>query len=310
MLGEGKRGICRVRKNRKGKLYSENYGKVCSLHFDPIEKKPLYHFSPGGIIFSIGSVGCNMACNFCQNHEISQTDVDSYPYLKNYSPAQILKIASQRHDNLGIAYTYNEPTVWYDFMLEIAQKAQHMGLKNVVVSNGFINEQPLREICSYIDAFNIDLKAFNENFYKKQTHSHLAPVKKSLKIIRQEGVHLEITNLVITGLNDKEREFREMVQWISQELGSETVLHLSRYFPRHKASHEPTPASVLLNFKQIAEEFLDYVYLGNIVTGKNQNTYCKHCGKLLVKRDGYATRNTGATTGGKCRKCGAQIFAT
>jgi len=296
-------GICRVRKNMEGVLISENYGNVCSLHLDPIEKKPLYHFYPGKNILSVGSVGCNLHCKFCQNWEISQTSVKDYPYLKEYSPEQILDIASSEGGNIGLAYTYNEPTVWFEFMLDIAMKASEEGLKNVMVTNGFINPEPLQELLPYIHAFSIDLKAFTEAFYKHLTSSSLGPVLETLKTVRASGRHLEITNLLIPDENDSEKDFRVMMQWIRDELGSETILHISRFFPTYKLIHNATPEKLLLHFYDIAKEYLHNVYLGNTQSDSGRNTTCPKCGQTLIERSGYKTEISGMTSEGECIKC-------
>jgi len=301
----GKRGICRVRKNIDGILYSENYGKVSSLNFDPIEKKPLYHFFPGKTIFSIGSVGCNLSCKFCQNWDIAQASVDDYPNLRTCSVNEIVRIAAQKAENIGIAYTYNEPIVWYEFMLEIAKQAKFERLKNVIVSNGFINKTPLEELVKYIDAFSVDLKAYTETFYRSYTSSQLDPVKSSLKFIQESGRHLEITNLVIPTLNDDEKIFEEMINWIAEELSEDIVLHLSRYFPGHKMNIEATPISKLTHLYKIAAKRLKYVYLGNVgYSSGGNNTFCSNCDKLLIKRQGYFTSITGLDSEGNCRYCG------
>lgn len=268
-IHDGKRGICRVRKNENGRLISESYGQICSMNFDPIEKKPLYHFFPGRIIFSAGSLGCNLHCKFCQNWEISQTGIEEFGNLRMASPPELINKALSRNNNIGIAYTYNEPTVWFEFMLETAKLAQKEGLKNVMVTNGFINQEPLEELFPYMDAFSVDLKAFNEEFYKTITASRLEPVLAALKMIRKSGRHLEITNLVITGTNDDEKEFTEMVNWIATELGRETVFHISRYFPMFKMDKETTSHEKLKNLYDIAREKLDYVYLGNLRTNES-----------------------------------------
>ncbi len=268
-IHDGKRGICRVRKNENGRLISESYGQICSMNFDPIEKKPLYHFFPGRIIFSAGSLGCNLHCKFCQNWEISQSGIEDFGNLRMASPPELINKALSRNNNIGIAYTYNEPTVWFEFMLETAKLAQKEGLKNVMVTNGFINQEPLEELFPYMDAFSVDLKAFNEEFYKTITASRLEPVLAALKMIRKSGRHLEITNLVITGTNDDEKEFTEMVNWIATELGRETVFHISRYFPMFKMDKETTSHEKLKNLYDIAREKLDYVYLGNLRTNES-----------------------------------------
>ncbi len=252
LLKPGQTGICRVRTNEDGVLMSDNYEKVCSLHLDPIEKKPLYHFFPGRNILSVGTVGCNLHCRFCQNWEISQTKVKDYPYLKEYTPEAIVDLALAEDQNLGIAYTYNEPTVWFEFMNDIALLSNEKGLKNVMVTNGYINPEPLKELFPHMHAFSVDLKAFTETFYKHLTSSSLVPVLESLKIIKSSGRHFEITNLLIPDENDNEREFRSMMKWISKELGTDTVLHISRFFPTYQLSHNATPESQLRKFYAIA----------------------------------------------------------
>jgi pyruvate formate lyase activating enzyme len=309
IIHEGKRGICRVRKNDGGKLYSENFGQICSMNFDPIEKKPLYHFYPGSIIFSAGSLGCNLHCKFCQNWEISQTGIEEFGNLRTVAPEELINKALSRENNIGIAYTYNEPTVWYEFMIETAKLAQKEGLKNVMVTNGFINPEPLEELFPYMDAFSVDLKAFSNDFYKTVTSSRLDPVLTALKNIRNSGRHLEITNLVITDLNDNEKEFTEMIHWIANELGKETILHISRYFPMFKMLQESTSTIKLKALYNIAAEMLDYVYLGNLRSGEGQNTYCPGCKTEVIERIGYDTRITGLDGEGRCRKCRQQVIA-
>lgn len=308
LISEGKHGSCKVRKNENGKLFSMNYEKFCSLHFDPIEKKPLYHFFPRETIFSVGSVGCNLHCEFCQNWEISQSGVEEFGHLKTASPQKIVDLARERQDNFGIAYTYNEPTVWYEYMFEIAKTASASGLKNVMVTNGFINPEPLDRLLPYMDAFSVDLKAFNEEFYKKFTSSKLEPVLNTLKKIKQSGKHFEITNLVITGTNDNPKEFKQMIDWISKELGQDTVLHISRYFPTYKMTKPPTSEKTLQKFYDIASEKLNYVYLGNVRSGKGQDTFCKNCKSEVISRSGYYTDITGLDNSGNCEKCKQPII--
>ena len=307
MLKPGQTALCRVRKNVDGVLISENYGNVCSLHLDPIEKKPLYHFYPGRNILSVGSVGCNLHCRFCQNWEISQTSVKDYPYLKEYSPEQLVDIASGESANLGLAYTYNEPTVWYEFMKDIATKAVDADMKNVMVTNGFIMPEPLNELIPVMHAFSVDLKAFTESFYKKLTSSRLQPVLESLKTIRKSGRHLEITNLLIPDENDDENDFREMMKWIREELGEDTVLHISRFFPTYQLMHDATPEKLLLRFYDIAKEYLHYVYTGNSSSDMGSSTECPECGHTLITRSGYKTNITGLDERNRCEKCNHPI---
>ena len=308
LIREGKRGICRVRKNVDGKLMAETYGQICSAGFDPIEKKPLYHFHPGNTIFSVGSIGCNLHCRFCQNWEISQTDVEEFDHLRNYQPDEIVKIAGERKDNFGIAYTYNEPTVWFEYMDDIATRAKDKGLKNVMVTNGFISPDPLQRSFEFMDAYSVDLKAFDEEFYRKLTASKLEPVKKALKMIRDARKHMEITNLVITGENDEEAVFEEMIKWIGGELGNKTVLHISRYYPTYRLNNPPTSPDTLERFYEIASRHLAYVYIGNIISKNGQNTYCDNCKELLIERSRYNTRLKNVKDDGSCGNCGNEVF--
>ncbi len=308
-IKEGKVGSCRVRKNIGGKLIAENYEQLCSMRSDPIEKKPLYHFYPGKNILSVGSVGCNLHCSFCQNWEISQTGVESSFQLKKIPAKQIIETALQEKDNIGIAYTYNEPAIWYEYMLDISKLAHERSLKNVMVTNGFINPEPLQELIKYIDAFSIDLKAFTNEFYKDLTKAKLNPVLDTIKQVKASGKHLEITNLVITNRNDNKEEFNEMIDWIVDEAGKDTVLHISKYFPTYKMMEVATPDKTLLEFYDIASAKLDYVYLGNIRSPKGQNTYCPKCESLVIERTGYSTNKRGISTKGLCQNCGNIIVS-
>ena len=308
VLDEGKIGICKVRSNRGGKLVSENYGKITGYHFDPIEKKPLYHFYPGKDILSIGSLGCNLHCRFCQNYEIAQSGVNNYENVSELSSGAIVNAALRNKNNIGIAYTYNEPLVFYEFMRDTALNAMQNGLKNVMVTNGFINQEPLQNLLRFIDAFSVDLKAFTNEFYKKITSSQLNPVLESLKTIKKSDKLLEITNLLIPTLNDNEQKFKEMVLWIKNELGRDTVLHISRYYPMYKMTIEATSAKKLNDLFEIASEHLDYVYIGNLSTTKGQNTYCPTCGKILIKRNGYNTQISALDNKGACTHCGTLVI--
>jgi pyruvate formate lyase activating enzyme len=308
LIAEGKTGICRVRKNSNGVLIAENYGKLSTIHLDPIEKKPLYHFYPGSYILSVGSVGCNMQCRFCQNCEISQASVDGYKWLKEYTVSQLVNEAKFTKGNIGIAFTYNEPTVFYEYMLETAKATHELGLKNVMITNGFINPEPLNELLPYIDAFNVDLKAFSDDFYQKQTHSQLAPVKQILIQISNASKHFEITNLIIPGLNDADNEFETLVDWIYNELGAKTMLHLSKYFPRYQMAQPSTPDDLLLRFFEKACRRLDYVYLGN--TGSQlpgHDTECPKCKITVIRRNGYIIDTSGVTVNGNCVNCTEHI---
>lgn len=308
-LSEGERGKCGVRKNVNGTLLAENYGVISSVHLDPIEKKPLYHYYPSSSILSVGSVGCNLSCSFCQNCDISQTTVDDYPWLRHHSVEQVLSYNDQYSDNIGIAYTYNEPTVYFEFMIDLARESHKQGLKNVMVSNGYIAVEPLKEVIELIDAFNIDLKAFNNGFYRKFADARINPVKDNLKEIRKADKHLEITNLIIPSLNDDEKEFEEMVKWIHNELGEHTVLHLSRYFPAYRLQYPPTPTETISRLFEISKSYLPYTYTGNLNFFPGQNTNCHQCGTLLIERkNGYLTKVKKLDDNGKCLTCKTRIL--
>ncbi len=263
-IGPGRRGICDVRRNHEGMLVAETYEKLSSMHLDPVEKKPFYHYFPGSMVLSVGTVGCNMSCSFCQNCEISRAAPNRFPFLRQMKASEVIEAAVSYPSNLGLAYTYNEPSIWYEFMYDMAVLAKKRNLKNLMVSNGYISKKPLEELLPYMDAFNIDLKAFNNDFYRKITGSRLQPVLETLKTISKHHKHLEITNLVIPGLNDNEEEFEQMAHWISLELGPQTVLHISRYFPMHKMKKPPTPVKTLEKLQEIANDYLDFVYTGNV----------------------------------------------
>lgn len=308
-IREGKRGICKVRKNENGLLLSENYGKISSIGFDPIEKKPLYHFYPGKEILSIGSIGCNLQCQFCQNYQISQCSVDEYERsFTSYTLEQIRDLAFSRINNIGVAYTYNEPTIFFEFMLDTAKLIKLAGLKNVMVTNGYINLEPLNELHNFIDAYNVDLKAFTNDFYKKYTKSTIDPVKETLKSIIHAGKHLEVTNLIIPTLNDSDTEFESMCNWIADNLGKNVVLHISRYYPTYKLKIDPTSVSLMMKFYETAKKYLDFVYLGNVLLNEGNNTYCSSCNELLISHSGYLTKNISVDKYGNCMKCNQNVF--
>ncbi|MFC2125184.1 AmmeMemoRadiSam system radical SAM enzyme, partial [Bacteroidota bacterium] len=256
-------------------------------------------------VLSVGSIGCNLRCEFCQNCKISQATLEEFPWATQYSPEQLVEMASNESNNIGLAFTYNEPTIFYEFLKETACLAKVHNLQNVAVSNGYINREPLNELFPFLDAFNIDLKAFTDEFYTEITGGSIEPVKRTLKSIKNEGKHLEITHLVIPQLNDKENDFKNMVHWIANELGNDTVLHISRYFPAHLSRLPATSVSTLDVFFNIACEVLDYVYLGNV--RGNTETYCRKCGNTVIRRNGYYTEVNGITESGQCIECGEKI---
>jgi len=304
VLKEGQVGVCRVRKNIGGKLYALNYGSVSSIAVDPIEKKPLFHFKPKSEVLSLSTVGCNMRCKHCQNWEISQVGME-FPYLKEMSPEEVMKIARNYE---GIAWTYNEPTIWHEFTLDVSKMAKKEGLYTVYVTNGYINEEPLREIGQYLDAMNIDVKAFSDEFYRKITGARLQPVLYTVEKAYRMGIHIELTYLIIPTLNDSEKEIRKFVEWV-YDLSPEIPVHFSRFFPMYKLTDKsPTPLKTMHQAYRIAKDVgLEYVYLGNTWEPEYESTYCPHCGNLLIERVYYNTKIKGLTEDGRCNTCGKKI---
>ncbi len=305
IIPEGKRGFCRVRENHNGKLYTLVYAKPVAVHIDPIEKKPLYHVYPGSRSFSIATAGCNLACKFCQNWQISQVSPEDIP-VDTKTPEDIMK-AAKANKCKTIAYTYTEPTIFYEYMLDIAKLAHKAGIKNVMHTAGFINEKPLREICKYIDAANVDLKGPDE-FYQQICLGRRDDVLRTLKILKEEGVWLEITYLVVPTLNDSDEYIKQTCKWIKENLGADVPLHISRFWPTYKlTSLSPTPMETLEKARQIAlGAGLHYVYIGNIPAHKSAHTYCPKCGKPIIERLGYTILSY-KIKGGKCKYCGEKI---
>ena len=284
IIAEGKRGNCKTRENQKGKLYSLVYAKPCAIAIDPIEKKPLYHFMPGSSVYSIGTAGCNLHCQFCQNWTTSQARPEDITSM-TLTPKQVIAEA-ENHGCHAIAYTYNEPIIFYEYVLDCAKLAKKKGIKNIIVCNGFINQEPLKEWCKYIDAANIDLKAFTDKFYKQMTGAWIKPVLESIKTLKKQGIWLEITNLLIPALNDRPAEIKKMCKWIKENIGTTTPLHFTAFYPCYKVLDiPPTPKNILLKAKSIADkEGLKYVYVGYVPAEKESNTHCPKCGKLLIER--------------------------
>jgi len=300
------RGFCRARENRSGTLYSLVYGRPCSITPDPIEKAPFFHFLPGTNRLGIATAGCNQTCKYCQNWQISQARVED---LRNadVSPDSMVAIA-QNLDLPTVCFTYSEPTVFYEYMFDIAQCARAAGLKSVVVTSGYINEEPLRKLCSMVDAVKIDLKGFDEDFYENICSGSLAPVLNSLKTVQECGVHLEIVNLVVPTLNDSLDEIRAMCRWICDNLGPDVPLHFTRFMPNYKLTSLPmTPVATLEQAIAIArEEGLRYVYIGNVPGHAAENTSCASCGRIVIRRAGYDIAENNLEQG-RCRFCGALI---
>jgi pyruvate formate lyase activating enzyme len=303
---EGRRGYCGVRENREGEYVSLVYGNPAAIHLDPIEKKPLFHVLPSSGSFSLATAGCNLHCKFCQNWEISQAEPEEiYSYEV---PPELVVRQARTMGARSVAYTYTEPTVFYEFMYDTARLVGEAGLLNVMHSNGFINPAPLEQLCPLLDAANIDLKGFSESFYRELCEGQQAPVLESLKILRRSQVHLEITNLLIPTRNDDMEMIRRMCRWIRTELGADTPLHFSRFYPLYRLkSLPPTPVSTLEQARAVAlEEGLEFVYIGNVPGHEGANTFCPHCDKMLVRRAGFIVVEN-KVKHGTCPYCGAPI---
>ncbi len=299
VISDGKRGICRIRENRDGRLIALTFERPASLQMDPIEKKPLYHFHPGSQILSVGTSGCNLSCSYCQNWSL----VDGEIPASILSPDDLVKLAL-KYNSIGIAYTYNEPLIWYEYLMEAGSKVKDAGLYNVLVTNGFINPEPLDKILPLIDAMNIDLKSIRDPFYKKNCKGMVDPVKDTIRRSNSTCL-IEVTNLVIPGENDSKEDIGELVNFIAN-LNPDIPLHFSRYFPHRSFPSPPTPPEKLIEAYEIAIKRLNYVYIGNIVSDVGQNSLCPNCGEILVERRGYSTRNTGLSKN-RCRKCKTEL---
>jgi pyruvate formate lyase activating enzyme len=306
VLKEGELSKCNNRKVIKSKLYTLAYGNPCSVNSDPIEKKPLYHFLPGTRAFSIATAGCNLVCLNCQNWTISQTSPDK---TRNYNlmPAKVISECINKGCK-SIAFTYSEPVTFYEYAFETATLAKEAGIKNIFKSNGYIYPDPLKKLCSVIDAANIDLKAFNESTYLKLSGGKLQPVLDSLKIYRDMGVWLEITNLVIPTWTDDPEQIGKMCRWLSDNGFKKVPIHFSRFHPTFKLEQlPPTPIDILNKAVQIASgEGLQYIYTGNVPGNEISDTICPKCHSTLIVRHGYTVASNSLTSG-KCNKCGTNI---
>jgi pyruvate formate lyase activating enzyme len=300
------RGFCRARKNIKGKLYCLTYGQPVVIHIDPVEKKPLFHVYPGTKSFSIATAGCNLRCKFCQNWEISQLDPETVK-VAFVSPQDIVRGAKDSGAKT-IAFTYTEPTIFYEYMLDIAKLAKQEGIACVMHSSGFINAEPLRQLAKHLTAANIDLKGFSDKYYSSFCEGNLTSVLSSLKILKEEKVWVEVTNLIIPSANDSDEDINNLCLWIKDNLGPDTPVHFSRFFPMYKlVDLSPTPLKTLIRAKEIARKTgLRYVYIGNVPENAGEDTICPVCNKLLVKRTGYTILENSIIKG-KCKFCGAKI---
>jgi pyruvate formate lyase activating enzyme len=299
LIGENQSGICRNRRNEDGKLIASGYGKVSALGLDPIEKKPLFHFFPGSYILSVGGLWCNLNCHFCQNWRIAHNEAETV----DISPEKLCKLAIDK-GSLGIAFTYNEPSIWYEYVYDTALIARKKRLKIVLVTNGYISSLPLKTLLPYVDALNIDVKSFKDNFYRDYCGGRLEHVKRTV----EESVkqcHVEVTTLIINGLNDTIDEINDMASWLS-ELNPIIPLHISRYSPAYKMDIPQTHVETLLELRKTATKYLKYVYLGNVY-GADNNTYCPSCGSMVVNRS--ADIKVICSTDGLCSNCGFKILS-
>ena len=302
LLAPGDRGVCRSRVNLAGTLYSLAYGNPCTVHVDPVEKKPLFHFKPQSRVFSLAVAGCNFRCLNCQNWEISQTRPDAIRHTELF-PAEAVT-AAQKSGSSAIAYTYSEPTTFFEYMLDIGQLAKKEGIDNLWISNGYINPEPLLKLCRVLDGANVNLKSYSDAIYKKLNGGRLQPVLNTFKTLHDQGVHFEMTNLVVPGYVDDEEMVKRMCGWILANLGPDHPLHFLRFFPQYRLDRlAPTPISTLTRFRQLAMgEGIRYVYVGNVPGHEGNNTYCHNCKKLLIERRGY-TIPTFYLDGDQCAFC-------
>ncbi len=299
LIGEGQLGICQTRQNINNELIAINYGEITSIALDPMEKKPLYHFKPGKKILSVGTFGCNMKCSYCQNHHISQQRA----FSDFKTPDELIKMINQVENNMGIAFTYNEPFMWYEYMYEVAKKVKEQNPNQVIVivTNGYINPEPLSKILPYVDAMNIDLKAFQESFYQKICKATLDPVLKTIEMAHTK-CHVEVTSLMVTEENDSVEEIEKIAQFLGN-LNKDIPLHLSRYFPNFKMHYPPTDINKMKKAKEVALKYLNYVYIGNVLY-EDVSTYCPICHHVIFNREDL---NCTVLKDNKCAKCGNVI---
>ena len=309
VIAPGQSGDCRIRVNTDGRLCAVTYGYPSAVHVDPVEKKPLNHFLPGSSIFSIATVGCNLHCKNCQNWGISQrnpADADASPL----PPADIPALA-RRHDCRSVAYTYTDPVVYYEYALDSCIRCRDAGLRNVLVTAAYINAEPLRRLCRHVDAANIDIKSMDDAFYRDICGATLAPVLHAVVTARSMGVMVEITNLLIPTLNDKDSDITALCRWLVDNMGRETPLHFSRFHPQYRMTHlPPTPSATLARARDIAQaEGLQHVYIGNLLMPDAGNTRCPKCKRLLIERAGYQVLGN-ALDQGACPDCKTEVYGT
>jgi len=308
VIAEGKLGHCQVRQNVGGSLYSLNYERLCAVHIDPIEKKPLFHFLPGSQSLSIACVGCNFQCDFCQNWQISQMPREEHRINGEKVTPETLLAYAQRNDCASISYTYTEPTIFFEMAYDTSKLAHEAGLKNNFVSNGYITIEALETIEPYLDAINVDLKSFREDFYRKVCKAHLSPVLESLRWLAKSKIWLEVTTLVVPGSNDSKEELNDIAKFIVEELGPGVPWHVSRFHPDYKMTNvSATPTATIDRAIEIGKAAgLRYCYGGNILGHPSENTYCYNCGEQLIKRYGFSVQRN-AIVNGKCPKCDSAV---
>ncbi|MDH5301951.1 MAG: AmmeMemoRadiSam system radical SAM enzyme [Gammaproteobacteria bacterium] len=304
-LHEGQAGLCFVRANQNEQIVLTSYGRSSGFCIDPVEKKPLNHFYPGTPIFSFGTAGCNLACKFCQNWDISKSR-EMHSLTDEAFPAAIAQAAASNHCK-SVAYTYNDPVVFHEYAIDVAKECRKLGIKNVAVTAGYVCEEPRAEFYAVMDAANVDLKGFNEAFYYKLTGGHLQPVLETLQYLKHHTqVWLELTTLLIPGLNDSDAELQQMTQWVVEHLGADTPMHFTAFHPDWKMRDLPsTPATTLFRARQIAlSNGVRYAYTGNVHDQHGQSTYCHHCGTMIIGRDGYVLSTWKLDAKGHCSNCG------
>jgi len=307
LIQPSKRGVCAVRENRDGRLYTMVYGRLIARAVDPVEKKPLYHFYPGSRAYSIATVGCNFRCKNCQNYDISQLPRETGKVIGDrVSPEDVVEDA-ERYGCESIAYTYTEPTIFYEYAYDVARLASREGIKNIFVTNGYITEEALRGIKPYLDAANIDLKSFKDSFYRSVCGARLEPVLEAIRLYKELGIWIEITTLIIPGLNDSEDELRSIASFIREELGPDVPWHVSRFYPMYMLLDLPqTPLETIRKARRIGLEVgLHYVYEGN-VPGEGEDTICPSCGETLIKRMGYNILEN-KVRDSTCPRCGFKV---
>ena len=306
VLGPGDRGMCRVRENIDGKLYTLVYSRLASIHLDPIEKKPFNHFLPGSLALSVATAGCNLRCRFCQNWQLSQSGPEDIT-ARQVSP-EGLSILAKRHRSPVIAFTYNEPTVQFEYVVDAAREAKRRSLKPVIVSSGYIRPPAGREFAKVLDGIKIDLKSFTERFYSEVCGAHLRDVLRNLEVVKSSGTWLEIVVLIIPTLNDSPAEIRNMTRWVTRNLGRDVPMHFTRFHPMYLMRNiQPTPVQTLERCRTIAvAEGVRYAYVGNVTGHRWEHTYCHRCGRIVIRRSGiFATQNL--LQNGRCPHCNTAI---